>query len=49
MAVDKVIQSCYPGLTLPEMSTWHFLFDQADGPKEDQAVYVDCDTEKQLK
>lgn len=51
MAIDQVIQSPYPELTLPETCSWHFLFDQPDGvgPKDDQPIFIDSETEKQLK
>jgi hypothetical protein len=49
MATEKIYRSPYPDVKIPEVSTWHFIFDNPNRPMDDKALYVDTVTERQLK
>jgi hypothetical protein len=51
MAPEKIYRSPYPDVQIPEISTWHLIFDNPNRPRadDDKVIYVDPLTDKQLK
>lgn len=48
-AREKVHHSLYPALALPECSVWHLVFENPNAPKDDQVVFVDGVTHKEMR
>jgi hypothetical protein len=49
MATEVIHRSPFPDLDLPETSCWHFIFDGPTRPVDEEVLYIDALTDRQLK